>query len=184
MKKVIRLTEQDLYKIVKRVIKESDGSSVREEMETAFDNIINQYGLPEGTSFDEVSGIELKDILYNYDEMIHSFKVLKNLVLTHKENFEGKKKQSFLKNMFKKDDSEKVDDSHTKTPTTRIINNEIISLGRFYLNSPKIVPAEDKIEMFDSMIDILNEKIDYVKRLKQDFLPVLKGRKEHLSKRG
>lgn len=184
MRKTIRLTERELYRIVKRVIAESEFMDFGSEFESRIDDIINNYGVPETITYEELSGIELKDIEANYDEMVNSLKTLKNLVYTMKDNFEGNKKPSFLKRMFSKDERETIKDNPNPTQMTRKINRDIVELGRSYLYSNKIMPADEKIDMYDNMLEILSDKIDYVRQLKRDLILKLKGRTNHLSRKG
>lgn len=180
MKKIIRLTEQDLYKIVKRVIKESDAN----DFEQQIDEIIDEYGVSMDVSYEDISGIEIMEFIHNYDEITNSLKILKNMVHTYKDNFDGNKKQSFFQRMFSKDEREKVSDLLYHTPTSKKINRDIIELGRSYLNSNKIIPADEKTDMYKSMIEVLSDKIEYVKQLKRDLTLKLRERTNHLSRKG
>lgn len=102
-----------------------------------------------------------------------------------KKNFGGIKKSSFFGKMFG-GGREKMEDRKVVNDSTRQINRRVIQFGRQFLHTDEIIPADERMDKYDTMINVLDDKISYIKQLTIDLISELKERKKtnFLDKKG
>jgi len=66
MKKIVRLTESDLVRIVTRVVNEQ---SSQKDYDSAFDVVFNKYGK------DNICNVKMGDKTFPYDEAVKKFQI-------------------------------------------------------------------------------------------------------------